>query len=39
MFLFESTGKKLMRVKCIGERNLDILQFSYVFAGRSVVIS
>ena len=30
MFLFECTGKKLMRVKYIGERNLNILSFCYV---------
>ena len=37
MFLFERTGKKLMRVKCIGERNLNILPFCYVFADKSLM--
>ena len=30
MFLSECTGKKLMGVKCIEERNLNILSFCYV---------
>ena len=27
IFLFESIGNKVMRIKCIGERNLSILAF------------
>ena len=36
MFLFKCTGKKSMRVKCIRERNLNVLPFCYVFADRSL---
>ena len=30
IFSLECTGKKLMQIKCIGERNLNILSFCYV---------